>query len=155
MAFRTVFSKHKRFFSNPGDSLINDYGFARDEKGEKVFKCIGKFDLYEKIQSFKDSCDIYKIIEKFLVSGDPSVLIQKQGFYADITEYPTSLADMLDKYEKAKELFKSLDPDVRAKFNNDPDQFYSSFGTEKFNSVFYNDVPVDNAVIKEEVKADE
>lgn len=73
MAFKTMFSKNKRIFQNPGTKEINDYAFVKDDKGESVFKKVGTFSLYEKIQSYKDSCDLNKIIEKFIATGDPSV----------------------------------------------------------------------------------
>lgn len=137
--FRTVYERN-RVYSDSGSKMANEYKLIVNDDGESVFKKVGEFNLYDQIQSYKDSCDLEKIIEKFKITGDPSVLTQKQTFYADVTTYPQTYAEMLELSQKAKEMFYSLDNSDRAKFNNDPDQFFSSIGSEKFNSIFnYNE----------------
>lgn len=135
MEFRKTYER-KRMTSNPGSRMENEYKVVKDDDGDTVLKKVGEYCLYDQIQSYKDSCDLNKIIEKFKITGDPSLLMQKQTFYADVTEYPKSYAEMLQTYQAAKEFFYSLPVDDRAKFNNDPDQFYSSIGSETFNSIF-------------------
>lgn len=135
MEFRKTYER-KRMTSNPGCRMENEYKVVKDDDGDTILKKVGEYCLYDQIQSYKDSCDLNKIIEKFKITGDPSLLMQKQTFYADVTEYPKSYAEMLQTYQAAKEFFYSLPVDDRAKFNNDPDQFYSSIGSETFNSIF-------------------
>lgn len=138
--FRTAYDRI-RVYTNPGSPMKDEYEIRKDSKGDSVLKKVGQSDLYEYIQSFKDSTDINVLLERFKLTGDPSVFEKKQTFYADVTEFPKTPAEMLAQYQMSKNFFYSLDPDDRAKFNNDPDQFYSAFGTKEFDAIFN---PVDN-----------
>ena len=135
MEFRKTYER-VRMTSNPGSRMVKEHKIIVDEKGDSILSIVGEFSLYDQIQAFADSCDLQKIIQKFQLTGDPSVLMQKQTFYADVTEYPKSYAEMLQTYQKSKDFFFSLPADDRAKFNNDPDQFYSAIGSDIFNEIF-------------------
>lgn len=155
MKFRTSFQRI-RTYSNSGSRIVDKYGFEKDlESGADVFKKIGCYNLYDQIQAYKDSVDLNKIIERFMLTGDPNELMVKQGFYADVTQYPQSYAELLNLIRQAKEDFSALDPGIRSAFNNDPEQFISAIGTEKFNSIFSDvnssdlDVSVESEVSNE------
>lgn len=153
--FRTVYDRIE-CFSNPGNPIQPEYDVAKDEDGQNILKVVGEYSLYDKIQSYKDSCDLQLILEKFKLTGDPSVINQKQTFYADVTEYPQNYAEMLNLSKKAEEFFYNLPSDDRDKFNNDPDVFFSSIGTDKFNEIFNSSADVVDDVISEsEVVANE
>lgn len=81
--------------------------YAKDDKGKfinesskTILKEIEPFDMDEYIQSFKEDTDIYAILKKFNMSGDISLLNQKQGFYDDISELPDNHFDLEHMNEK-------------------------------------------------------
>ena len=131
MEFVTQYDKKEPIYSCSGDPIKPLYGLEVDKNGVTQLVEKGKFDLYEFIQSHKDSVDIHKILERF-ENGDVSALNKYQGYYADITDAPKSFADALNSVIKAKDLFNSLPLEVRAKFDHSPEQFIAALGTQKF-----------------------
>ena len=131
MEFFTQFSVKKRFFSNPGDPIKPLYGLEVDKDGVTQLVEKGKYDLFDYIQSHKDTVDIHKILERF-ENGDVDALNKYQGYYGDITEAPKTFAEALNAVIKAKDLFNTLPLEVRAEFNHNPEEFIASLGTEKF-----------------------
>lgn len=94
----------------------------------------GKENYYEYIQSFADSVDIDKTIQKF-INGDINALNQRKGEFIDCTQFPTNYAEVLNVINNATNLFNSLPLDDRAKFNFNLNEFIASIGTEKYNQV--------------------
>lgn len=74
------------FVDKSTGELLNDSDFVKLVPGKPV-------DVYAKIQSFKDDCDIYQILAKCQASGDYSLLHQREGSYGDISDYPDNLND--------------------------------------------------------------
>lgn len=81
--------------------------FAIDEEGNflnktasPILKSNGFVNVQEKIQSFKDDVDIYKILEKVALTGDSSFLNKKIGTFADICDLPDNVNDMNDYIKK-------------------------------------------------------
>lgn len=54
----------------------------------------GKRDLQEEIESYRDDCDIYKILAKVAASGDTSFLNRKVGTFADLAHLPDNMNDL-------------------------------------------------------------
>lgn len=131
MLFRTQFSEKVRYPSYPGNRIKPIYGLEVDKKGVTQLVVKGKEDLYDFIQSHKDSVDIHKILDRFQ-NGDLDALNKYQGYYLDITDAPKSLAEALNIVAKGRDLFNSLPVDVREKFNHNPEEFIAAIGTEEF-----------------------
>ena len=77
-------------------------------------------------QCHKDECDINRIIDRFERTGDISalgLLQTHEGFFADVTEMPTSFMDMQDRIARGKSIFDSLPSDLRLKFGNNANVF--------------------------------
>lgn len=76
-------------------------------------------------RSFKDECDINKIVEICMRTGfpDPPDTLQ----YADFSNMPGSLQEAFDMIDDAGDKFAALPSDVRKAFDNDPLQFLLSF----------------------------
>lgn len=148
MAFRTVYERIRKT-SNPGDPIASEFGFRKDSKGNDVLVETGKYSLYDEIQSYKDSVDLNKIIERFRITGDVNLLNQRSGFYGDVSEFPKTYAEFLNTANIAREEFAKLPADIRAKFDNSVDKFIASIGSEEFNAI-YN--PIDPYDIKEKVE---
>lgn len=65
------------------------------------------FNFYEKIQSYRDDCNIYSILAKYAMTGDESVLNKKVGTFADIVDIPDNINDFVHGMdEKQKRLSK-------------------------------------------------
>lgn len=72
-------------------------------------------------QEFKDECDINNIVSKFLRTGelpDP-VAVPQYGDFTGIPDYQTALNMVI----QADAAFMQLDPNVRARFDNDAGRF--------------------------------
>jgi len=71
------------------------------------------FNIDEYIQSFKDECDIYTILEKFALTGctDTSLINKGVMSFGDISELPDNMNDM-------NEYFDNLNKKL-AEFNED------------------------------------
>lgn len=149
MQFRTIMNR-ERIVSNSGDRFSPTYSLKVQDDGTKDLVQTGKVDVYGKIQTYKDSCDIHFILERF-VNGDESALSANTPSFGDFTEYPTTYAEMLQRQHDAEELFMSLPVEVRAEFNHSANEFFTSIGSEKFNAVydkhFKVDEPIDDVVV--------
>lgn len=73
-------------------------------------------------QSFKDECDINRIMARYQVTGVlPEQLMPGQPQFVDVTgvDYLTGM----QKIAEAKSLFQALPATVRLRFKNDPGEF--------------------------------
>ncbi len=128
MSFRTVaqaIESHPRVHCDPGSREKVLYTPSFDEFGHMELKESGKENLYDYIQSHKESCDIHVILARF-VNGDTSALARRQMFYADLTEFPTTYADVVNTMHGAEDYFTHLPVEVRAKFGHDFNKFLAS-----------------------------
>lgn len=71
-------------------------------------------------QSEKDDADINVIVERAKRGAVPPVGRNVPPMYGDFADIPTDLRDCLNMAKRAEDLFMSLDPNVRRRFNNDP-----------------------------------
>ena len=145
--FRTVYDRIC-VVSNSGTPFINDYKISYDDDGKRCLIKSGVINVYNQIQSARESCDLNIILEKYINIGDPAILNRKSTFYGDVTEIPTNYADILRLGIEADRIFNSLTAEQKLAFDNDKDVFFASIGTEKFNNVF-------NPKVESEVKDSE
>lgn len=127
--FDTQYTPHNRIAANPGSPVKVLYGGRYDANGRVVLEEKGKENLYDYIQSFRDSVDLNVILARFS-NGDMDALSKAQGFYADVTDFPKTMADALNRINECEEMFKSLPLDVRQKFDCSFEQFLSQSGSE-------------------------
>lgn len=128
MMFRTAvqaIEDHPRVYINPGDPDKVLYSPSFDSSGHMELKEVGKESLYQFIQSHKESCDINVILARFS-AGDTTALAKRQMFYADLTEFPTTYADVVNTMHGAEDYFTRLPVEVRAKFGHDFNKFLAS-----------------------------
>ena len=76
-------------------------------------------------RSFKDECDINKIVERCMRVGWPEDPGNAQ--YGDFANMPGTLQEAFDMMHDAEDKFSALPSDVRRAFDNDPQQFLLSF----------------------------
>ena len=126
--FRTQFDEHKPVKAVAGSAVKDEYIGRYDAKGRIELIPNGKTNMYEYIQSFKDSCDINVILKKYQ-NGDIEALSRVQGMYADISDMPKTFADMLNKVKAGEEFFDSLPIETRELFGHNVAEWFAQIGT--------------------------
>lgn len=153
MIFPNVYTKEtKEIFTCAGTETEPEYKLKVDKEGRRNLEIVGESNVYAKIQSFKDSCDVNYILQRF-ASGDQSALSKVQGIYGDFTTVPTSLAELSQRVVDAENLFNNLPLDVREQFNYSPSEFFASIGSEKFNAIFASPVDAEEMLVTEQSAA--
>lgn len=150
--FRTIYDR-VRIRSNSGDPMANDYKLIVEKDGSKRLKIVGKHSLYNEIQSYKDSCDIKCLVERYLNIGDPTILERKNAAFMDITDIPETYAEILQFNINTKKAFDSLSADEKAKFDGSIDKFVASIGSYEWMNklgLIDNEKNIDE-VIKEDI----
>lgn len=125
MQFETQFRKPERFLSNPGSPVKILYGPEFDDKGRMTLVEKGRENLYDFIQSFKESVDIHVLLKRF-ANGETDVLSKIQGFYGDFSEFPRTYADLLNTVNEGEAFFNGLPVEVRSKFGHSFPVFMSA-----------------------------
>lgn len=133
MSFRTQFERI-RIHSNPGSQYEITYKPHYTDTGAFDLIESGKIDVYEQIQSFKESCDLQTILARF-ENGDPQALNARLPYFGDFSQMPDSLAGYLQLFADSEAYFAALDPDIRSAFNNSSSEFFASIGSDKFNQL--------------------
>lgn len=86
-------------------------------------------DIKAEINSHASSCDMAYILSRLNV-GDVSVLNHSQGSYGDFTVFPKTYAEMLQLVQNGEAAFESLPLDVRSKFDNNINKWFTSIGSD-------------------------
>lgn len=131
--YERIFDSNKkiRFTSNVGNREKDIYTPKYDENGVMYLEKTGKENLYDFIQSHKDSVDIHVLLQKY-AEGDISVMSRVQGVYGDFTEMPKTYAEALNAMISAENYFNSLPVEVRANFGHSFQQFLVSMDKPGF-----------------------
>lgn len=131
MNFPTMYRERISFFSNPGSRIHEILSPVFDRNGHLTLEVSGEENIYDQIQSHKDSCDIHVLMKQY-VQGDMEALSRRQAVFADVTEMPKSYAEMLQAMITAEQYFNSLPVEVRAKFNHSVNEFIAGMDKEDF-----------------------
>lgn len=126
--FRTKYEPRKRVITVSGSAEKDEFIGRYDKHGRVELVPNGKTNVYEFIQSFKDSVDINVLLAKYK-NGDTEALSRVQGMYADISDLPKTFADMLNKVKAGEDAFASLPAETRALFNNSVSEWFASVGS--------------------------
>lgn len=86
-------------------------------------------DTQELIDKDAIGADLPSIIQRAL-TGDISVFRSDEGFYADITNLPSSYAEVLNTVNEAKREFYNLPIEVREKFDSDFEKWFATTGSD-------------------------
>lgn len=73
-------------------------------------------------QEFKDDCNINKIVAKFMVTHDESLLQKNTGVFMDTTQIP-DYQEALNQVILAETMFNEMPSDIRKQFENNPSKF--------------------------------
>ena len=118
--------------TNNGERLVTQYKLSYNDDGSKEIVVDGYKDVYEEIQSHADSVDIHKIVERCTITGDMSELYKTEGFYGDLAMFPTTRAEALQMLAEAQNIWDKLPIDVKKKFDNNVDNFFSTAFTDEW-----------------------
>ncbi len=123
--FDTQFSPRRRFHQHAGSRFHQLYSPKLMDDGSIDLVDAGTEDIYDMIQSHKDSTDIHVLLKRFQ-AGDVDVLSRVQGAYGDFSEMPKTYADALNAMIAGEQLFNSLPLETREKFGYSLEQFILS-----------------------------
>lgn len=102
-----------------GSRIRSRYRKDCRENPPKLVK-VGETDQYAFIQSFADSCDIARIVER-AASGDLAVLQRVQGVYTDVSALPETMTELMNLGIIGKDAWDKLSPEVKEKFADEED----------------------------------
>ena len=88
-----------------------------DPDGSRHLVEDGVIDVYEQIQSFKDSCDIETIIKR-VQAGEIDLLNLNPGVYTDVAAIPEDLISSYKAFDRASDYYRGLPSEVRSKFGS-------------------------------------
>lgn len=126
LKFDTQYDKRLRRASNPGRREADIFEPEFDENGHYELQKVGKVNIYDEIQSHKDSCDINLIIKRF-ANGDTTALSKAQGSYFDATQMPGTYAEMLNTVIRAENHFNNMPLEEREKFGCSFERWLAEF----------------------------
>lgn len=118
-----------RAVSNRGDRYRVERMAQVDDSGRLELKITGKMDLYDEIQSHKDSCDLNIIVDRIL-HGDEYArqrLKAREGMYGDFAEMPATKQEMLNQIMAAEDFFNRLPVEEKQKYNNNMYEWLMNF----------------------------
>lgn len=149
-----AFKRHPTEPAEAGSKYEPEYSIEISKKGKKELVKTGETCTYDLIQESYESTKIENIIRRATL-GDTTALEARAGQYIDITNAPTSLAEMQNLLIKTKEEFDKLPLEVRKKFDMSPEMYVNEYMTdtwaEKMGLKENTAVEVEKPVVKEEV----
>lgn len=128
----SVYAPSGKVFASPsGDKYEDDYAYVVQEDGTKLLEVVGKKDVYTLKQEALSSVYLRDVVSRY----DRGLLTQQEfeeivrqdpGVEFDATKGPQTLAEMLQAQIDAENMFYSLPPDMRDKWGQSKEKFYSS-----------------------------
>lgn len=125
--FYTTLNRPGRVYAPLGGPEKIKYQLVVDPDGSKHLEECGVVNMYDIIQSHKESTLIENIVRR-AVAGDSTALAKTQGVYYDTTLLPQDLIGAHEAVNVAESIFKKLPFDVRQQYSSFK-EFVSSFGT--------------------------
>lgn len=124
--FRTFYSQQRRVLAPVGSRIKIKYVAEMTENGSYHLVEAGQEDLYEYIQSFRDSCDINVLIARF-ASGETDVFSKAQGFFADVSNLPDNMHEIFNIVNQGRDVFSKLPVEVKEQYNNSFEDWLLNF----------------------------
>lgn len=121
----------RSLYTNRGVDIEPIYVPGLDESGNAFPKACGERNIQKEIDSHVDECDMSVIVAR-LQAGDTSVINRTEPVFGDTTIYPKTPAEALQLVIDGQRAFDTLPADVRAKFGNDFNRWFSSAGSDSW-----------------------
>ena len=128
--FRNQFTPHERFLSAPGDPVKVTYSSKWSENGQITLVESGSINIYDEIQSHRDSVDINVLLAKYAKTGDISILNKATTQFMDVAGLPTSIVGFYNLVEEGRRLYDGLPVDEKSKYNNSFENWIFQYGRQ-------------------------
>lgn len=115
MNFRTKYGEKDFIPSEPGKSVVPVYEAYIDEDGHQELRIVGEHDLTEEIQQYREMVSLDNILERFS-NGDKDIINRVKGFYADVSNIPVKMQDILNLNLKGLQIWNELPIDIKSQF---------------------------------------
>lgn len=116
--------------NEPGNRFEPEYKERYDDRGQPYLEKVGEVDTYEKIQSYKDECDVMAILSRY-AAGDESVLA-KPGWYIDTTKLPATYTEYMNMMNEKREEFNQLPLSIRQAFGMNFENWIATAGEKEW-----------------------
>lgn len=126
MIFRNRQSESNTIPCPSGEKEETTFTMTIDKEGHKSIKIDGKTNIYERIQSHAEECDIYNILNRAM-NGDQTALNARSGQYIDTIGMPKTLAEAQQLIINIRHDFEKLPKEERLKYNNSPEEYVAHF----------------------------
>lgn len=123
--FYSSYNEPETIGSPLGDGYMNQYKIEIVDGVEVLVKQKERRNLQAEIEASAPSCDVASIIEKFIETGDESLINKVPTQFGDFTDMPKSLLEAKQRLYDAQRSFDELSPRVKALFDNDVNKFMS------------------------------
>lgn len=130
--FRTIYDvkQYKRCTAPVGSPIHVESGWIIDD-GEYKFVAKRTYNLYEKIQAARDSCDLKAILARY-EAGDNTALDRVQGTYFDLVNLPHNYTELYNAVQKCNDVYESMPIEIKNKYRNNAAYFWSKVGSKEF-----------------------
>lgn len=145
--FKSQFDPHERVISPAGEAVKDEFVGRYNKDGVIELVPNGQTDMYSFIQSHADSVDIYVLLNRYK-NGDVAALERVQAVYADVTNMPRNMAELLNLVADGERTFMGLDVNVREQFNNSISEWLASAGSPEWFSKMGLAVSDDGEVVR-------
>lgn len=85
--------------------------FLNDSSVPKIVNT-GKVNVHERIQSYANEVDLYKILEKFAYSGDQAIINARECSYGDIADFPSDLNGFAHLVDAQFDKLNKINPEL-------------------------------------------
>lgn len=130
-----LFADRHQYKSDPGSPYSPVFSPVVQEDGKIELVQKGQTCIYDEIQSYKDSVDVNRIIQRY-ANGDISALNARAAQFMDASNLPETYAEMLQVAIDAENFFSELPSDVKKAFDNNYYKFIASIGSPEFKAAF-------------------
>lgn len=130
--FRTILDPPKVTITPSGSMEEDIWQLKIDEKGNETFYIAGKTNVYEKIQAHLEETKLENILAKCIDTEDTTLLNQREGFYADLSEMPNTWIEAQNKIKNAENIFNELPLEIRKKYDNNFNKYLAEIGSESW-----------------------
>lgn len=120
-----------KFVSNPGSPLKEKFHGKVMDSGEIVLVSDGFDNLQDYIESFAEETKIENIINR-VNNGEIDLLNAATGAYIDSVGMPKTYAEILQTVIDGQKVFERLPVDIKEKFGNDFNVWFSQIDDPDF-----------------------
>lgn len=116
--------------SNPGNRFREKFHGVVQPDGRIELVSDGFEDTQKMIEADAVGASLPEIIARAL-RGDVSVF-RDEGFYGDVTQMPTTYAEILNSVNRGKEIFDKLDIETKRKFDHNFEKWFATMNSKEW-----------------------